>query len=830
MSTALQVCQCPTGSTQAALAAVVELAVPPGADQDVIVRVMGRGAAGPEAWYILSITEAVGGGVGATGDAYEPDDYAPRPMRPGDAQQRTFYPQGDVDRVSFDTRAGYVYTVATSNLTPGVDTTLAVLVDGAVYANDNVAPGDLSSRVTFTALQNGQATVTVANLGAYGPSMAYTLTLSEAPVTATPMPTWTPVIVPTATPTVACGDSYEPDDSVPRPIAPGVPQVRNFCPQGDVDRAVFSAKGGYAYRIETLDLAPGVDTVLTVIIGSQTLVNDDRAPSDPRSLVEVRNLASGDAPVYVQVSNKGIYGPNQIYRLSVTEVGATDPYEPDDINAVEIYVGSPQVRTFFPAGDVDKVFFLAQPAYSYRISTSGLSAGVDTVLTVNIGARTLIHDNRSATDLSSVVEFNNDTGGVARVVATITNKGQFGPTHGYTVQVELLGQGDPYEPDDMAGVPIAVGAVQQRTFYPVGDVDRVYFTAQPYHQYRIQTLNLAPGVDTALAVSMGSATLTNDDRALGDVSSLVEITNNTAGSQVVSVLITNKGAYGPDKRYDIRVDDLGTGPGDAYEPDDTVKRYIAVGEVQQRTFNPTGDVDRAFLIVKAGRRYSVMTCGTAAMPATPPISTDPFDPLALACYPHVAGVDPLLTITGPVRACLPPGCMNDNALSDPAYKNARVEFEAVSDGEATITLYNRGTFSPAAVYYLRAYEIAVRTPTVTPTATAAPPTPTATATSAAYPTAWPTATATTAGIQTGTPTVTPAASATPTATTNPYPPIVLRDETGSGAWAAPVSLRDWWAPTAAPAQALQARAGPTPTLMDGAIRFVLLLRLKGPNP
>jgi hypothetical protein len=624
--------------------------------------VTNKGNYGPNASYKLQL-------LPLGGDAYEPDDLVPHAISPYERQRRTFFPTNDVDRVTFNVKAGYIYEVKTYSLTVGVDTVLSVLVGGRTYQNDDIAPGDPSSRVIFTAQADGQALATVTNREQFGPDKEYWLTLTELVATPIPSRTLAPT-APATTPTPDYRDAYEPDDQVPRFMSVGEVQERNFYPSGDVDRAVFTAKAGYAYIIETTDLATGVDTVLSVQIGGTTLSNDDRSPQDLSSRVQIQNLTGADAPAFVTITNKGVYGTDKTYRLRVSDAGS----------------------------------------------------------------------------------------------------------------------GDPFEVDDQAPVSIAIGVPQQRTFYPPGDVDRVYFVAKAGHRYRIATANLAPGVDTLIEVEMGGARLSNDDRLPGDLSSYLELQNHGPNDSQAVVAIMNRGQYGPDKSYEIRVDDLGVESGDEYEPDMTVKRYISVGETQRHTFFPDLDVDRVTLIVKAGRIYDVMTCGSN-------------------CGPLMPGVDTLMVVAGPIRNCDPSGCQSDDAYPGTGNLSSRVIFEAVSDGEVTITIYNKGLFGPAMEYFIRVAEVGAL-PTATPTL----PLPAATAT------------------PTWTPTLLPYPLATPTSTptTLPYPP--LPTPTPSASSYSFYEARSRYGLAAPVADALRQPSPVSPAGDAQVIEFLLALTLKRSMP
>jgi hypothetical protein len=134
-------------------------------------------------------------------DIYEPDEVIPAPIAVGETQARSFNPQGDIDRATFRVKGGHSYLVTTSNLGEGVDTRLEVLVDGQKLLSDDASPGTLASQVTFAALKDGMAVVTVFNDGQFGPARVYELTVIEVQptMTATFLPTATLTPIPSAT-------------------------------------------------------------------------------------------------------------------------------------------------------------------------------------------------------------------------------------------------------------------------------------------------------------------------------------------------------------------------------------------------------------------------------------------------------------------------------------------------------------------------------------------------------------------------------------------------------------------------------------------------------
>lgn len=272
---------------------------------------------------------------------------------------------------------------------------------------------------------------------------------------ATPMPTWT------ATPKLT--DDYEWDDASPKPIFLGTPaQLHNFYPDFDVDHVTFLAKAGRSYEVSTDFLAPGVDTFLTVTFGDMTLTNDDAALGLLSSSVILQAPPDGDVNVWVEVSNRGVYGADKWYDLLVEEVVPTTPtvtptpttavptltpsatpdlrdiHEPNDIDPNPIAIGEAQIHNFFPNGDVDKVGVLVKNGRFYQILTSQLAVGVDTAVTVNFNGETWSNDDYDlpgSGNFASAVCFPAEADGTA--IATITNLGQqFDASKTYIVTVQ----------------------------------------------------------------------------------------------------------------------------------------------------------------------------------------------------------------------------------------------------------------------------------------------------------------------------------------------------------------------------------------------------------
>ncbi|MEE9490729.1 MAG: hypothetical protein V3V80_00315, partial [Dehalococcoidia bacterium] len=120
------------------------------------------------------------------------------------------------------------------------------------------------------------------------------------------------------------------NDIDPKPIAVGETQTHNFYPDGDVDRVKFLAKTGRYYRLFTSGLALGVDTSLTVSLDGTTYTNDDRQPGDLSSEIMFQVVIGYDVEVLVEVINRGQYGPDKWYQITVEEIIPTPTPTPTD--------------------------------------------------------------------------------------------------------------------------------------------------------------------------------------------------------------------------------------------------------------------------------------------------------------------------------------------------------------------------------------------------------------------------------------------------------------------------------------------------------------------
>lgn len=148
-------------------------------------------------------------------DPYEPDDPGtgdPPWIGTDETQERSFYPDGDVDRARFRVKAGHWYDVHTQDLAHLVDTFLTVEVGAVLYEDDDGGAQPLASRVTFQAAETTDAIITIVNNQAvYSTTRTYNLYAGEIPPP-TPTPTLTPLPTDTPAPT-----------STPKPTDPPLP-------------------------------------------------------------------------------------------------------------------------------------------------------------------------------------------------------------------------------------------------------------------------------------------------------------------------------------------------------------------------------------------------------------------------------------------------------------------------------------------------------------------------------------------------------------------------------------------------------------------------------
>ncbi|MCB0190359.1 MAG: PPC domain-containing protein [Anaerolineae bacterium] len=253
-------------------------------------------------------------------------------------------PSGDVDAFQLWVKAGRYYQVDTATV-EGVDTRLRLFdpIGNLLAENDDYLAGTPASRLKFQASADGWLFVSVDSVvpidwGCRLYNIAMTDVSAPTPTpTTTPEPPGTPKPTsapPANTPLPELFDAYEPNYDFSLAADIGVNQVidLNFhiFPPGHpgIDNDFFRlyVKVGQELRIETLALAPGVDTnVILYREDAASIIagNDDCKPGEQRSCLTWSPDYTGMAYVLVGpvgLTPKGISAEALSYQLSITDL------------------------------------------------------------------------------------------------------------------------------------------------------------------------------------------------------------------------------------------------------------------------------------------------------------------------------------------------------------------------------------------------------------------------------------------------------------------------------------------------------------------------------
>ncbi len=298
-------------------------------------------------------------------DAYEPNDVyflaTPIPTD-GTAQLHYLCKEGDVDFMSFYGVSGYVASCETFDLNSNVDTTM-LLMDNTLSPVDenNDWNETLASRIDYDMLDyedifyiviesaNGAWGATnsyriMVNFHTYTPSplpsdtptMTPTSTMlpsSTPSMTPTLTPTNTPSAIPTSTPSATptstpCtnDDPYEYDNdagSANEIILNHPPQTHLFCDPNDEDWLYFWSAPSTMFAIYTLNLQPGVDTVLYLLDENQYYVDHNNDYNDTLAS-RVDFLGYSENIYYIQIfDNNGYFGPESHYDVMLEGITHT---------------------------------------------------------------------------------------------------------------------------------------------------------------------------------------------------------------------------------------------------------------------------------------------------------------------------------------------------------------------------------------------------------------------------------------------------------------------------------------------------------------------------
>jgi len=294
--------------------------------------------------------------------------------------------------------------------------------DWLVIRDDDAAPGpDGASEIRWLCRQGGRAYILVeAARGLHSP---YVLTVSPLP-----------------------GAGHRSSHLTAGKVVPDHQQAAGWLSSpDDEDWYAFEAAAGVRYHIQTFDLAPSCDTVLTLYAGDgQTVLAEDDDARGCGSLIEWTAPESG--ALYVRVTGWGHPRATAIgsYSFAVTTVWPENDNDPS--YAAELRPGEPPLERSLVTGDRDWFRFEAVPGVTYTVETAALRAGCDTcLLLVDDGARLLAASDDidyEGGNHASRVRWTASARGVVYVCVYPVRVGEARPGTGtYTIRLHALDTG-----------------------------------------------------------------------------------------------------------------------------------------------------------------------------------------------------------------------------------------------------------------------------------------------------------------------------------------------------------------------------------------------------
>lgn len=469
-----------------------------------------------------------------------------------------------------------------------------------------------SSGLAATLTQPDQGLPPLERFQAVTPTPTVTAT-PTATSGATATPTATSVLgatsTPTRTPTVSgsvgnanqCAgtgpenapDGFEPGDNnqngaVPLPI--NTAQTHTLCSVNtlrDIDWISFSGEVGFTYTVKTFDTSAVVDTLITVQGPDIFLSDDDSNSGERNGASKVVFFAKTSGVFFVQVTQAS-KSPFQIgevnqprsYSITVSREATTptptitstpeptstptptgtpticrDDFESDGkrTDAQPLFVNQPQDHLLCGDGDIDWVYFDTVADKPYRILTSDLAQGVDTVIGLYDADGQLLkfNDDYAGLGLASRIDF------TSPITARYYLKVQDSTGHGaekFSYRLRLESDGNPlagscidaFEDDGLpeTAKEILVGEAQQHTFCPAGDTDWVSFFATQGKSYSVATKDLTIGTDTIVFIWSTdlSGIIARDDDSGGGLASRVDFVSPVSG--IYYAQIKNAGDIG----------------------------------------------------------------------------------------------------------------------------------------------------------------------------------------------------------------------------------------------------------------------------------------------
>lgn len=491
---------------------------------------------------------------------------------------------GDVDWFQWQALAGVDYEIKTSDLGPGSDTVLSIYrEDGTtLIASDDDSGLGYASKIIWTADHTEMIYLRVNHYSLSG----------------------------TGTYRVEVRGS---DDHCNEPGPCATELLRNGNAisgrtdvAGDLDWFRFSATSGLTFEVETLQLGPDSDTVISLYRsdGTSLIVEDDDGGEGAAS--RIIWVADTRETIYVMVRQ---YSPDArgSYRI---QLKAYDDHcdTPGSCATFLSPYGTKVEGEFEIDEDQDWFRFQALPGVAYVIETSNLSEDppCDTcIYLVAPDGQTLLGFNDDSGSLASRIEWLAGTGGVFYVLVK-----HYSPQGRGTYNISLTGSDDHGDVPAWASELATYGDPLPGRLDTAYDFDWFYFLAEAGRTYTIETFNLGEGCDTYLKLYDQSLYLlaAHDDIAYPEnLASRIDYTFSE--TDLYGVAVFSASGAGGLGTYEIRIvaeDDYPNSPtGDS-------PLLTTDGTEVSGQFESAGDEDWFRFEVEAGRKYVVETLNLSA--------------------------------------------------------------------------------------------------------------------------------------------------------------------------------------------------------------------------
>lgn len=364
----------------------------------------------------------------------------------------------------------------------------------------------------------------------------------------------------------------------------------NTAPTNTQAQVRYSTANGSALSGQDYEPATGT---LTFPVGSTNeqiikikIFGNDEYRGDRTFVVFLTNPVNAETgtPASVTVTIREDDLPPATNTPTPTPGGAVfiDEYEPNNEfgTAYETAANAAKLTriTLWPVGDEDYFKFYARKGGYYEVSTLDITAGLDTLLKVYdpSGGKIGENDQVSPTNPNSLVAFTAKQDGF--YFARVLNQNPTDPTaRTYSLEIKQLDPPTPTPTPTLIGAPdvcepnnsresaclIGVGEVKtQMNFVPPSgsgvDNDFYVLPVKPGVLYTCETRNLSAANDTNIIFLNNDGgdfnpQLGNDDRALGDPSSLLSVYSTYQGNLYILVGPVNPPRYedSPQFTYDI---------------------------------------------------------------------------------------------------------------------------------------------------------------------------------------------------------------------------------------------------------------------------------------